>query len=144
MLARVQSFHRTLKGDSDPLVVRTTSPHRNNLCYYFGLYSSILFNAHTHTYIQTRTQIFITIFYIMSNIIITLFRYHKYCLISFNSKNMFLMAALYSTTIDILDYFHWFPFVGCLEYLYFAVISKPFIDFYSYKYLYMSFLNSLA
>ena len=34
------------------------------------------------------------------------------------------MAALYSATIDILDYFHWFPYVGYLGYPDGAVVKN--------------------
>lgn len=79
---------------------------------------------------------------------ITMFGYYESYPIALYSKNMILIAALYSSTIDFLDYFHYFSFIGVLEYLYLAVISKALIiiriDFYSNNYLCMSFLNSLV
>ena len=119
---RIQSFPHILNGGSDPLQLRT-SLHRTNLYFYFHLYSSILFNAHTYTHIQTCTQIFI-IKYVLCQIELYIFRYYEYCPISFYFKEQLSMASFYSAIIDILDYFHWFSYVGYLGYPGGAVVKN--------------------
>ena len=79
---------------------------------------------HTLTHIQTCTQIFIIKYALCQIELLYIFRYYEYCPISFYFQEQLLMAVLYSGTIDILDYFHWFSYVEYLGYPGGTVVKK--------------------